>query len=87
MTALFEEFENYVRSERGQIILTTHSPQLLDHFSPEKIRVVSIKNLETRIGPLAPEQSESVHEHLMGPGELLTVDPARLEGQLDEVPG
>jgi hypothetical protein len=29
---------------------------------------------------------ESLREHLLQPGELLTVDPARLPGQLAEVP-
>lgn len=87
MTALFEEFQGYVRSGRGQVILTTHSPQLLDHFKAEQIRVVDIENQQTRIGPLAPEQVKSVREKLLFPGELLTVDAARLPGQLEEVPG
>jgi predicted ATPase len=87
MTALFEEFEAYVNSGRGQIILTTHSPQLLDHFKPENIRVVEMVGQETQIGPLAPEQAEALRDDLLSTGELLTVDPARLKGQLAEVPG
>ncbi len=87
LTALFEEFESYVRSGRGQIILTTHSPQFLNHVKAENIRVVDIQDQTTRIGPLAPEQREAIEEHLLEAGELLTVDPARLPGQLDEVPG
>jgi hypothetical protein len=83
---LANEFKRHVRQNRGQVILTTHSPQLLDHFEPEQIRVVDIENQKTRIGPLAPEQLEIIHKHLLEPGELLTVDPARLEGQLAEVP-
>jgi predicted ATPase len=81
------EFKDCPEDGRGQVILTTHSPQLLDYFPAEAIRVVDIKDHVTRIGPLAPEQSESLHESLLHPGELLTVDPARLPGQLDEVPG
>lgn len=87
MTALFEEFQSYVNSGRGQVILTTHSPQLLDHFAPDQIRVVDIENQETRIGRLAPEQAKSLREKLLFPGELLTVDPARLSEPLAEVPG
>jgi len=68
------------------VILTTHSPQLLDSFPPESLRVVDVEKVETRIGPVAPEQMESLREHLLQPGELLTVDPARLPGQLTEVP-
>lgn len=87
LEALVEEFQSHVRKGRGQVVLTTHSPQFLNHFPAEAVRVVDIENHETRIGPLAPEQAEAVREHFLLPGELLTVDPARLPGQLVEVPG
>jgi hypothetical protein len=60
------------------VLLTTHSPALLDQFSSEHIRVVKLVDLETRIGPLAEEQREALSEELLHAGELLTVDPARL---------
>ena len=85
METLASEFKRHVSRGRGQIILTTHSPQFLESFEPEQIRVVTIADQETKIGPLAPEQIEAIRENLLHPGELLTVDPARLEGQLDEV--
>jgi len=87
LEGLAEEFKDCPEEGRGQVILTTHSPQLLDYFPVESIRVVTLDNHETRIGPLAPEQLKSVKEHLLFRSELLTVDPARLEGQLNEVPG
>ncbi|VTU02285.1 chromosome segregation protein smc : Putative uncharacterized protein OS=Rhodopirellula baltica (strain SH1) GN=RB457 PE=4 SV=1: AAA_23: AAA_21 [Gemmataceae bacterium] len=86
LESLAEEFKDCPEENRGQVILTTHSPQLLDYFPPESIRVVTLDH-QTRIGPLAPEQLKSVKEQLLHPGELLTVDPARLEGQLNEVAG
>jgi hypothetical protein len=86
LETLANEFKRHVRQGRGQIILTTHSPQLLDHFEPEQIRVVDIENQQTKIGPLAHEQIEALKDKLLKPGELLTVDPARLDGQLAEVP-
>jgi predicted ATPase len=86
LETLSNEFKRHVDQGRGQVILTTHSPQLLDHFEPEQIRVVDIENGQTRIGPLAPEQIEAIKERLLKPGELLTLDPARLAGQLAEVP-
>ena len=52
----------------------------------ESLRVVDLENLQTRIGRVASEQMESLREHLLQPGELLTVDPARLPGHLAEVP-
>jgi predicted ATPase len=87
LEALAHEFKACPRDGRGQVILTTHSPQLLDYFPPESFRVVDIEKLQTRIGPVAPEQMAALREHLLHPGELLTVDPARLPGQLAEVPG
>ncbi len=86
LESLAYEFKACPRDGRGQVILTTHSPQLLDYFPPESLRVVDVEQLETRIGPVAPEQMDSLRERLLQPGELLTVDPARLLGRLAEVP-
>ncbi len=85
LESLAGEFQRHVRQGRGQIILTTHSPQLLDYIQPEQIRVVRIEDQCTKIGPVSQEQLDAIRENLLHPGELLTVDPARLEGQLDEV--
>lgn len=87
LESLAHEFKICPKENRGQVVLTTHSPQLLDYFPPESLRVVDVESLDTRIGPVAPEQMESLRERLLQPGELLTVDPARLPGQLAEVPG
>jgi predicted ATPase len=86
LESLAHEFKACPHDGRGQVILTTHSPQLLDYFPHDSLRVVDVEKLQTRIGLVAPEQMESLHEHLLQPGELLTVDPARLEGQLAEGP-
>jgi mRNA-degrading endonuclease toxin of MazEF toxin-antitoxin module len=59
------------------VLLTTHSPALLDCFSEDQIRVVDLVGLETQIGRLAAEQKEAIREELLHSGELLTVDPAR----------
>ena len=63
----------------GQVILTTHSPRLLDQFDVEQIRVVELAGLETRIGSVSAEQKEAIRDKLLEPGELLTVDPARMQ--------
>lgn len=78
LTALAEEFKLCASKRGGQIILTTHSPELLNQFGAESIRVAVMTDSQTQIGPLAPDQFESLKEHLLDPGELLTVDPARL---------
>jgi hypothetical protein len=79
---LADEFKTTPEAGRGQVLLTTHSPALLDHFSAEHIRVVELdERLETRIGPLAEEQKEALREELLHAGELLTVDPARSQSE------
>jgi len=78
LEVLADQFKACPDTGRGQVILTTHSPDLLDHFDVEQIRVVDIDNHVTRIGPVSEEQIEAVQEDLLRPGELLTVDPARI---------
>ncbi len=77
LSLLSDEFKAAPDAGRGQVLLTTHSPALLDCFSEDQIRVVDLVDLETQIGPLAPEQKERIREELLHTGELLTVDPAR----------
>jgi predicted ATPase len=79
LQSLSEEFKVHVEDGRGQVILTTHSPQLLDHFEPEQLRVVVMEEGQTRIGPLAADQLDVIRKRLMTPGELLTVEEPRTE--------
>jgi hypothetical protein len=79
LSLLAEEFQAAPKARRGQVILTTHSPRLLDHFDVEQIRVVELAGLATQIGSLSAEQVEAIRERLLEPGELLTVDPARMQ--------
>ncbi len=81
LSLLAEEFKAAPEAGRGQVILTTHSPKLLDQFDVEQIRVVELAGLETRIGFISDEQKEAIQEKLLEPGELLTVDPARMQFQ------
>jgi hypothetical protein len=74
---LADEFKAAPDDKRGQVLLTTHSPALLDCFSADQIRVVELVDLETRIGKLNEDQKKALQEELLRPGELLTVDPAR----------
>jgi hypothetical protein len=85
LAVLAEQIKACPLEGRGQVLLTTHSPDLLDHFPPDVLRVVELHDYQTRIGPVAPEQKEAVREQLLHTGELLTVDLARAE--LDGAPG
>ncbi|MHB1155778.1 MAG: AAA family ATPase [Phycisphaerales bacterium] len=76
---LADEFKMAPKSDRGQVILTTHSPGLLGHFDVESIRVVDMKDGQTIIGRVSPEQREGIRDSLLTTGELLTVDPARVD--------
>lgn len=78
---LAEEFKASEPSGRGQVVLTTHSPTLLDHIPVECLRVFELRTGQTVIGPVSNAQQEAVKEQLLTCGELLSVDPARVDDQ------
>lgn len=59
-------------SERTQLLITSHSPHLIDCFEPENIQVVTMKNGETRISPIRASQREAVKEHLLSLEQIMT---------------
>jgi predicted ATPase len=61
-------------SELTQIIVTTHSPQLVDLFKPEEIRVVTMQDGHTHIAPIAKNQVEAVKQHLMSLAEFMQAE-------------
>lgn len=61
-------------ADQTQIIVTTHSPQLVEHFSPEHIRVVTMTNGLTQIAPIRKSQSEAVRRGLIGLGEFMAAE-------------
>ncbi len=79
LAILADEFKAAPREHRGQVILTTHSPSLLDKFEVDNIRVVDMLDGKTIVGPVANEQREAIREHLLTTGELLTVETPRIE--------
>lgn len=69
-------------SRRSQVIVTTHSPELLDCVDASAVRVVSRSaDRGTTVGPMANSQREAVRRGLMSLGEVL-----RLEGLQTELP-
>lgn len=66
-------------SRTSQVLLTTHSPELLDLLDVEEVRVVERKDGVTRIAPLAEEQRDAVKRSLLTPGELLRSEGLRPE--------
>lgn len=68
-------------SERTQLLITTHSPYLVDFFAAEEIRIVSMQNGKTRISPIKSSQVESIKENLISLQELMMA-----EGLMPEEP-
>jgi hypothetical protein len=77
--ALAGEMKNCYACGQGQVVLTTHSPEMLDLFEPENVRVVEMQDGITRIGHISKYQMEALRENLLYPRELLTVEDARLD--------
>lgn len=67
-------------SERTQILLTTHSPDLLDMCTADQLRVVEKEDGITKIGPIAEEQREIIRKRLVAPGQLLQAQGLRRSG-------
>ncbi|MBL8921276.1 MAG: AAA family ATPase [Myxococcaceae bacterium] len=69
-------------SSRGSVLVTSHSPELLDAAQDETILVCDYQSGVTRVGPLASEQRALVREGLFRLAELVRTEPLRIEGDL-----
>jgi predicted ATPase len=60
-------------SESRQILLTTHSPDLLDHehLSPDSLYMVGMRQGVSEVRPIPKEQKELIQHKLFTAGELL----------------
>ena len=60
-------------AERSQIIVATHSPELIDSkwISPDNLRVVQKREGATQIALLDAASQKTIRQHLMGAGELM----------------
>lgn len=63
-------------STRTQVLLTTHSPDLLDQIEPahDGLLVVVSEEGTTKIAPADPASLDAIRQHLFPPGELLRMD-------------
>jgi len=69
LSLLWDEIE--AAGDRSQVIITTHSPDLLDMCRVEQLRVVEKVDGMTLIGPIEEIQRAAIQERLFAPGELL----------------
>lgn len=68
-------------SEKGAVLVTTHSADLLDAAKDEEILVCEYSDGSTKIGPLAQEQREIVKKGLFSVSELMRSEPLRIESK------
>ena len=68
-------------SKQSQVIITTHSPEILDLVKPHEVQVVERINGATSIRPMAQYQRKAVSDRLLRLGELMTMEGLRQEEQ------
>ncbi|MFV5214432.1 AAA family ATPase [Azonexus caeni] len=61
-------------SERTQLLITSHSPHLVDLFPTENIRVVTMQDGETRIAKIRASQQEAIKEHLLSLEQIMAAE-------------
>jgi predicted ATPase len=79
LSLLADEFKAAPSENRGQVIITTHNPTLLDSFNVDDVRVVEMRDGKTVIGHVSKEQTASVKDQLLTTGDLLKIDQPRLD--------
>jgi predicted ATPase len=66
-------------SLRSQILVTTHNPDLIEHFSPDVLRVVEKNDGVTHVGPVAQDQQEAIRKMLFSTAEIMKMEGLRRE--------
>lgn len=61
-------------TRRSQILITTHSPDLIARFGADELRVVEKVEGSTVIGEVDEAQRAAINEKLFSPGDLLRLD-------------
>lgn len=69
LSLLWDEIES--ASDRTQILLTTHSPDLLNMCKADYLRIVEKQDGITYAGPIEETQKQIIQERLFAPGDLL----------------
>ena len=76
-------------SRSMQVVVTTHSPDVLDAkwIEDRHLRILSGEHGRTRIGRVSQAVRTALREHLMGAGELLRSNALTAEDETDGNPG
>lgn len=71
--------------QRYQILITTHSPDLIDDFPPKSFLVLEKEAGISKIGPLSYEQQEAIAHNGFSLGELVQIEGLLREGASEEI--
>jgi len=69
-------------SRRSQVVITTHSPELVDCLDAEELRVVERKDGVSTVKQLRESQKQSVKRGLLSLGELMVTEGLEQEPEL-----
>lgn len=72
-------------AKRGQLLITTQSPDLIARFPADRLRVVERDKGLTRIGEIAEDQRQIISDELFSAGDLLRIEGLRRESTLGRV--
>lgn len=68
-------------SRHGSVLITTHSPELLDAASDEEILICDYRKGVTDVGPLDQRQRKLVRDGLFSISEIMRAEPLRIDGK------
>lgn len=72
-------------SLRSQVIITTHSPELVSRLPIDRLRIVENRSGVTAIGPISDVQRAAVSEQLFSSGELMRIEGLRRQPHRSEL--
>ena len=82
MLALLQDVIRETSSERTQVIITTHSPDLISLFDADELRVVEMTKDGTKIGPVDEVQVAAIRANLFAPGGIMRIEGLRRQEQV-----
>ena len=71
-------------SLQSQVLITTHSPELISHFPADMLRVVEKVNGSTKVGIIKENQRKAIRDKLFLAGEIMTMEGLQREPSLSE---
>ena len=72
-------------ANRGQLLITTQSPDLIARFPADQLRVVEREDGLTCIGKIAEDQRQTINDQLFSAGDLLRIEGLRRESTVGRV--